>query len=175
LARDFDVLASLVNVNTIKARSTFFTIESIKPYAIEGSEEATARSSTWPAQKDDLSVDLTSADTSLVCGVHDIEIVENLVDVLFPQCTGFGVSLQGLEHWKYQRAVNFLLMARAIPVGVGVANSDVCRLGRIRGVDIGVSTAKLWNQAGQDKARQRLLASDERQAVSIPREAIDPK
>jgi hypothetical protein len=52
------------------------------------------------AQEDDFPVDLTLVDTSLVCGVlYDIEIVENLVDVLFPQCTGFGVSLQGLEHW----------------------------------------------------------------------------
>jgi hypothetical protein len=31
-------------------------------------------------------------------------------------------------------------MARAIPVGVGVVNPDVCRLGRRRGVGIGVST-----------------------------------
>jgi hypothetical protein len=52
-----------------------------------------------PAQKDDLSVNLTSVDTSLVCDVHDIEIVENHVDVLFQQCTGFGVALQGLERW----------------------------------------------------------------------------
>jgi hypothetical protein len=29
--------------------------------------------------------------------VHDI--VEDLADVLFPRCAGFGVSLQGLEHW----------------------------------------------------------------------------
>jgi hypothetical protein len=46
-------------------------------------------------QKDDLPVDRTSADTSLVHGVHvhDIEVVEDLVDVIFPQSTGFGVSL----------------------------------------------------------------------------------
>jgi hypothetical protein len=83
--------------------------------------------------------DLTSVDTSLVCGVHDIEIVENVVDVLVPQYTGFGMSLQGLEHWQYQRAVNFLFMARAISIGIGVVYPDVCRLGRRRGVGIGVS------------------------------------
>jgi hypothetical protein len=34
---------------------------------------------------------LLSPDISLVCGVHDIEVVENLVDVLFPQRTDRGV------------------------------------------------------------------------------------
>jgi hypothetical protein len=51
------------------------------------------------AQNEDLPVnriylvDPTSVDTSLVRGVHDIEVVEDLVDVLFPQSTGFGLSL----------------------------------------------------------------------------------
>jgi hypothetical protein len=35
------------------------------------------------AQKDDLPVDRTVVDASLVCGVRDIEVVEDLVDV-FP-------------------------------------------------------------------------------------------
>jgi hypothetical protein len=34
---------------------------------------------------------LLSPDILLVCGVHDIEVVENLVDVLFPQRTDRGV------------------------------------------------------------------------------------
>lgn len=51
------------------------------------------------AQKDDLPVDHTSVDTSLVYGVYDIEAVEDLVDVSFSQCTGLEVSLQGLERW----------------------------------------------------------------------------
>jgi hypothetical protein len=41
------------------------------------------------AHKDDIPVDRTSVDTSLVCGVHNIEVVEDLADVLFPQSTGF--------------------------------------------------------------------------------------
>jgi hypothetical protein len=48
------------------------------------------------AQKDDLPIDRTSVDASLVRAVSDIEAVENLVDVFFQQSTGFGVSLQGL-------------------------------------------------------------------------------
>jgi hypothetical protein len=51
----------------------------------------------FSAQKDDLPVDRTSVDTSLVCVVHNNEVVENLVDVLFPRSTGFGVPVQGLE------------------------------------------------------------------------------
>jgi hypothetical protein len=51
------------------------------------------------AQKDDLPVDRTWEDTSLVHGVHDIELVNDLVGVLFLHNTGFGVSLQGLYHW----------------------------------------------------------------------------
>jgi hypothetical protein len=51
------------------------------------------------AQKDDLPIDRTSVDNTLGCGVHDIVIEMDFVDVLFPQCTDFGVSLQGLEHW----------------------------------------------------------------------------
>jgi hypothetical protein len=51
----------------------------------------------FSAQKDDLPVDRTLVDTSLVCVVHNNEVVENLVDVLFPQSTGFGVPVQGLE------------------------------------------------------------------------------
>jgi hypothetical protein len=35
------------------------------------------------AQKDDLPVDRTLVDALLVCGVHDIEVVEDLVDVFF--------------------------------------------------------------------------------------------
>jgi hypothetical protein len=35
-------------------------------------------------QKNDLPVDRTSVDTSRQCDVHDIEVVEDLVDVLFP-------------------------------------------------------------------------------------------
>jgi hypothetical protein len=50
-------------------------------------------------QKDDFPVDRTSVDTLFVRGVHDIEVVKDLVGVLFPQSTGFGVSLQGLDHW----------------------------------------------------------------------------
>lgn len=41
----------------------------------------TAMSST---QKDDLPVDRLLVHTSLVCGVYDIEVVEDLVDALFP-------------------------------------------------------------------------------------------
>jgi hypothetical protein len=117
LARDFDVLASLVNDNTIKVVEDSLWLEirvvedslwlevrylsnrinqTLRHRRIGTSHSEVVDLST---QKDDLSVDLTSVDTSLVCGVHDIEIVENLVDVLFPQCTGFRVSLQGLEHW----------------------------------------------------------------------------
>jgi hypothetical protein len=77
-------------------RSTTFPIESIKPCATRESDSDVVDLS---AQKDDLPVDRASVDTKLVCGVHDIEIVEDLVGVLYPQCTGFGVSLQGLEHW----------------------------------------------------------------------------
>jgi hypothetical protein len=51
------------------------------------------------AQKDGLPVDRTLVDASLVCGAHVIEVVEDLVDVLFTQSTGFMLSLQGLEHW----------------------------------------------------------------------------
>jgi uncharacterized protein YggT (Ycf19 family) len=40
-----------------------------------------------------ITIDLPSVDTSPMCGVHVIEIVEDLVDMLFPQSTGFGVSL----------------------------------------------------------------------------------
>jgi hypothetical protein len=36
------------------------------------------------AQKDDLSIDRTSVNASLVRGVHDIEAVEDLLDVVFP-------------------------------------------------------------------------------------------
>ncbi len=77
-------------------RSTFFPIESIKTCQ-RGIGTSDSQVVDLPAQKDDSSVDFTSVDTSLVCGVQDIEIVENLVDVLFPQTTAFGVSLQGLE------------------------------------------------------------------------------
>jgi hypothetical protein len=107
-------------------------------------------------QKDDIPVHRTSSvDTSLICGVHDIEVVQDLAGVLCS--TGFGVSLkdlehllqtsgqlsgvclQGLEHWKHQRAVNFLSIAKAKPVGVVIVDPNVCRLGRRRGVGIGVS------------------------------------
>jgi hypothetical protein len=68
------------------------------------------------------------------CTVHDIEVVENLVDVLFPQSTGFGISAR-LEHWYVVPTnVNFLFMARAILVGVSIANPNICRLDRRRGV-----------------------------------------
>jgi hypothetical protein len=50
------------------------------------------------AQKDDLPVDRTSVDTSLMCGVHDIEVVVNLPGVLLTQRTSFKVSLEGLDH-----------------------------------------------------------------------------
>jgi hypothetical protein len=47
-----------------------------------------------------LPVDRTSVHTSLVRCVHDdIELVEDIVDVILPQSTGFEASLQGLEHW----------------------------------------------------------------------------
>jgi hypothetical protein len=35
------------------------------------------------ARKDNLPVDRTSVETSLLCGAHDIEVVEDLVSVLF--------------------------------------------------------------------------------------------
>jgi hypothetical protein len=48
------------------------------------------------APKDDLTIDCISVHTSLVCGVLEIEVVEDPVGALFPQITGFGLSLQGL-------------------------------------------------------------------------------
>jgi hypothetical protein len=48
------------------------------------------------AQEDDLPVDRTSVHASLVCGVLNIEVVD---DPIFPQSTGFGLSLQGHEYW----------------------------------------------------------------------------
>jgi hypothetical protein len=71
-------------------RSTTFPIESIKPHSRVGASESDVVNLS--AQRDDLPVDHTSVDTSLVCGIHDVEVVEDLVDVLFPQSTGFGVS-----------------------------------------------------------------------------------
>jgi hypothetical protein len=59
-------------------------------------------------QKDNLPVDRTSLDTSLVRDVHEIEVVEDLVDVLFPQSTGFGVSLvlSAMPSWLGTRVVS---------------------------------------------------------------------
>jgi hypothetical protein len=45
------------------------------------------------AQKDDIPVDLTLIDVSLVCSAHDSEVVEDLVDVFFSQRTGFGLFM----------------------------------------------------------------------------------
>jgi hypothetical protein len=53
------------------------------------------------AQKDDVHIDRTSIDTSLVWGVHDIEVV-----MCLSSRTPVWVSLQGLEHWQHQRSVN---------------------------------------------------------------------
>ena len=71
MARDFDVLVSLVNVNTIKA-SLRLEVH-IHPNRINQTLRHTGIGTSdsevvdLPAQKDDLSVDLTSVDTSLVC------------------------------------------------------------------------------------------------------------
>jgi hypothetical protein len=83
LTRDFDVLASLVNVNTIKALEVHYLSNRINQ-TLRHRRIGTSDSEVvdLSAQKDDLPVDLTSVDTSFVCGVHVIEIVENLVDVL---------------------------------------------------------------------------------------------
>jgi hypothetical protein len=85
-----------------------------------------------PVQKDVLPIDRTPLDTTIdtliVYGVHDIEIVEDLVDVLFPQCSGLGVSLQGLEPREHNERST-----------VGIVNRNVCPLGRRRGFVIGVS------------------------------------
>jgi hypothetical protein len=66
---------------------------------------------------------LLSPYISLVCGVHDIEVVENLVDVLAKPW-----ALVALGSGR------FLFIARAIPVGVSIVNQNVCRLARRRGV-----------------------------------------
>jgi hypothetical protein len=133
LTRDFDVLASLVNVNSMKAVKDSLRLEvhylsnrinqTLRHRRIGTSDSEVFDLS---AQRDDLSVDLTSVDASLMCGVHDIEVVENLVDVLSHSALASGCP----ECWEYQRAVNFLAMARAIPIGIGVINPDVCRLRR---------------------------------------------
>jgi hypothetical protein len=70
---------------------------------------------------------LLSPYISLVCGVHDIEVVENLVDVL-------------AKPWALValRSGRFLFIARAIPVGVSIVNLNVCRLARRRGVGVSV-------------------------------------
>jgi hypothetical protein len=96
LARDFDVLASLANVNTIKAVEVHY-LSNLINRTLRHRRIGTRDSEVvdLSVQKDDLPADLTS----LVCGVHVIEIVENLVGVFFPQCTGFRMSLQGLEYW----------------------------------------------------------------------------
>jgi hypothetical protein len=99
------------------------------------------------AQKDDIPVDRTSIESSYVCDVHDIEVVKNLVDALFPRGTGFGASLKGVEYWWYQGAVNFHSMARAITVSVGVINPSVCRLVRRR--DVGISFSAVCAHHGE--------------------------
>jgi hypothetical protein len=57
-------------------------MHSLEPCATVGSKQTAAMSPTCRGQKDGLLVDHTSVDTSL-------EVVENLVDMLFPQSTGF--------------------------------------------------------------------------------------
>ncbi len=71
---------------------------------------------------------LLSPYISLVCGVHDIEVVENLVDVL-------------AKPWALValRSGRFLFIARAIPVDLGIVNLNEYRWGRRRGVGICVS------------------------------------
>jgi hypothetical protein len=106
LIRDLDVLTSLVNVNTIETAEISLRLEvhylsnrinqALRNGQVGASDCGAVNLS---AHKDDLPVDRTSVKTSLVCDVHDIKIVVDLVDVIFPQCTDFGVSLQGLEHW----------------------------------------------------------------------------
>jgi hypothetical protein len=49
------------------------------------------------AQKDDLSFDRTSVDTSLLGGAHESEVVDDLD--YFPQSAGFRVSLRELKRW----------------------------------------------------------------------------
>jgi hypothetical protein len=101
--------------------SRIFPIESINPCATEGSEQATARSST--------------------CRVWCIRYRDRreFVDVLPTVHRLRGVPARP-RAMVIPRAVNFLSMTRAMPIGVGVINPDVCRLGRRRGVGIGVST-----------------------------------
>jgi hypothetical protein len=103
LTRVLDVLTSPVNGNTIETaevdlRSTALPFESnLRHSRVEASNSDVVDLS---AKKDDNPVDCTSVDTSRVCGAQDIEIVEDLVDVLFPgehRLRGCA-PLQGLEH-----------------------------------------------------------------------------
>jgi hypothetical protein len=51
----------------------------------------------YSAQKDDIPVDRTSVDASLVCVVYDIEVVENLVDVLSHRAPASGCPCKALS------------------------------------------------------------------------------
>jgi hypothetical protein len=74
-----------------------------------------------------IGVDRASIDASLACGVHDIEVVQDLVDILFRRVPASGCPCKALSPARTNERST---MARAIPVGVGIVNPNVCRLGR---------------------------------------------
>jgi hypothetical protein len=114
----------------------------------------------------------TLVDIGLVGGVGKTKFraKENGIDMLFPEATGFGMSLKGTEHGNDMGTINGYAFAGEIPISKLIANPDKSRHLRARGVGIGIADVALVDnviQSGRHSHEEALGGLTDTGGVSL--------
>ena len=171
-ARDFDVPVALFDIDAIKGIQNAFVAEVDAVVGTNGRNERldccdvdTSNSQVvdLAANEHAMAVERTLVQTALMCCGLETVTRNDRIDKLFPKGAGFWVALKCVLDGEYQFARDGDAMVVEVPIGILVVDDDKGRLGRRRGIRIGVrrvnfDTGKpLVGTQGKKQAHTRLF------------------